>query len=79
VKYGPILLAAVGALKGNNSIYIKHNPAKPQDWLKMKIGNPLFFSVEGDSQHFFMPYWLISDETFTTYPVIEDSQLYYHY
>jgi DUF1680 family protein len=61
-EYGPVLLAAV----------MKNTEAGREidfDRLTPDPSRPLFFNVEGDSTYCFMPYWQISDELFTVYPL----------
>jgi len=60
-EYGPILLAAVSqssdALRA-----VDINRLAPES-------KPLHFYTEGNSSISFMPYWLISDETYSIYPL----------
>jgi len=70
LEYGPILLAAVGPLGKEIPVEIAHDPATPQDWLRPKMDQPLHFTIEGDSEHSFQPYWQVADQTFTCFPVL---------
>jgi hypothetical protein len=74
IEYGPILLALVGNEagvideKGDATL-----PASPADIVKRmqpKPGAPLHFSVEGAPRHEYIPYWQLSDQLFTCYPVL---------
>ncbi|MGD0898847.1 MAG: beta-L-arabinofuranosidase domain-containing protein [Thermoguttaceae bacterium] len=65
-EFGPVLLAVVGP-PGQ----IAHDPARPQDWLKPRPDRPLHFDIAGDSEHRFMPYWQVTNETYTCFPVVE--------
>jgi DUF1680 family protein len=74
IEYGPILLALVGKEagvideKGNTTL-----PASPADIarrLKPKAGAPLHFSIDGAPRHEYIPYWQLSDQLFTCYPVL---------
>jgi DUF1680 family protein len=69
LEYGPILLAAVGPLGKEIPVEIAQDPARPRDWLRPKMDQPLHFAIEGDSEHFFQPYWQVAEETFTCFPV----------
>jgi DUF1680 family protein len=71
LEYGPILMAAVGRLGQPIPVAIAQDPARPQDWLKPRPNQPLQFSIEGDPAHSFVPYWQITDQSFTCFPVIE--------
>ena len=71
LEYGPILLAAVGPLGKNSPVLIKHDPSRPNEWLKPDPDRPLHFAVDGDTQHGFWPYWQVEDQAFTTFPVVE--------
>jgi len=71
VQYGPILLAAVGPLGREIPVRIAHHPARPQDWLRPRPDQPLHFAIDGDTRYSFMPYWQVTDQTYTCFPVIE--------
>ena len=71
VEYGPILLAVVGPLDANSAATIPHRPEDIGRWLKPKPGQPLCLAVDGDASHEYMPYWLIDDQPFCIYPIIE--------
>jgi hypothetical protein len=43
--------------------------------LKAIPGQPLHFSIDGDSNHRYMPYYAIKEETFTCFPVIEKAAI----
>ena len=56
-------------------VRIAQDPAKPQEWLKAKGGQPLSFAIEGQTAPCLKPYWQVeSTETFTCYPVIEPKE-----
>jgi hypothetical protein len=71
LEYGPILLAAVGPLGKEIPVEIAHDPARLRDWLRPEKDQPLHFTIEGDSEHSFQPYWQVADQTFTCFPVLE--------
>ena len=62
VEYGPVLLATVIEGQDTNQS-VDLNGLIPDD------SRPLHFNVAGDSVHYLMPYWLVSNEAFTTYPL----------
>jgi uncharacterized protein len=71
LTYGPLLYAAIGP-----SDAVLHLPrgARPEDLgqhLQPKPGSPLHFTVAGNPGIVYMPYWQVSKETFTCFPVIE--------
>ena len=67
VEYGPILLAAVG--EGN----APHQLSVPnlENRLIPDPEYPLHFTIQGDTAHSFMPYWLVSDQVFSVYPLVK--------
>ena len=71
IEYGPILLAVTGPLDKNDAATIAHDPKDVKSWLKPKAGQPLCFTIDGNTTHTYMPYFLIRDETFCVYPIIE--------
>jgi hypothetical protein len=62
LEYGPILLASVSNDK-NASEKVDFNKVTPD------ASRPLYFNIIGDTTHYFMPYWLISTQPFTIYPI----------
>jgi uncharacterized protein len=71
LQYGPILLAVTGPLDKDFAVTIFHRPENVKKWLKPKADRPLRFAIDGDQAHEYMPYWLITGQTFCIYPVIE--------
>jgi uncharacterized protein len=71
LEYGPILLAAAGPLGKEIPVLIRQDPSKPQTWLKPLADRALHYSIEGNAEHVLLPYWQISGQTFTCFPVIE--------
>jgi len=69
VEYGPILLAAVGSSNATLSIDA-HDPEALAEMLQPIEGSPLRFAVRGHADQKFAPYWQISEEEFTCYPLI---------
>jgi len=37
-----------------------------------KVDEPLHFSIEGDAQYEYLPYWEVRQQVFTCFPVIRD-------
>jgi DUF1680 family protein len=62
VEYGPVLLASVIGNKDEDKS-LEVNRLIPD------ASRPLHFKIAEDSVHYLMPYWLISNETFTVYPL----------
>lgn len=71
IEYGPILLAVVGPLDANSAVTIPRRAEDVKQWLKPKADRPLCFAIDGDAAHEYMPYWLIGEQTFCVYPVVE--------
>jgi uncharacterized protein len=71
IEYGPILLAAVGStdvtLRVDNGSLPEHLLAQ----LTQKPDRPLHFSIAQNQEIEYMPYWQLSDEHFTCFPVID--------
>lgn len=63
VEYGPILLASVNTNRDDNNNIINIENLSPDP------SHPLYVNLKNDPSHYFMPYWLISDETFAIFPV----------
>ena len=69
-EYGPILLAAVGSPTAEMSIDHGHDAAQLASQLEPIKDMPLHFTVRGNSEVKFMPYWQVSQEQFTCYPSV---------
>jgi DUF1680 family protein len=70
LEYGPILLALVGPMDEKEGTRIASRPEDLVKQLKPKVGQPLHFSIDGDAEHEYMPYWEVTDQVFTCYPII---------
>ncbi|MDR2286856.1 MAG: glycoside hydrolase family 127 protein [Prevotellaceae bacterium] len=68
VEYGPILLAATGGDKAPHEIEMSNF----EEWLIPDKSRPLHFSVAGDTLLTFMPYWMISNQVFSTFPIVKN-------
>lgn len=69
-EYGPILLAAVGPAKLDVIPDGERSPNHLAQLLEPVDGLPLHFTVRGNRDLKFMPYWQITEEEFTCYPAI---------
>lgn len=83
LEYGPILLALVGPLDehykqpmgaalgyGQSCSRLPIAPAELLQALEPVDGQPLHFQVKCLPDHYYMPYWEVTDETFTCFPLI---------
>ena len=50
---------------------ISHDPKEIGKWLKPKADLPPCFTIDGDAEHEYLPYWQIDNQKFCVYPVIE--------
>jgi DUF1680 family protein len=73
IEVGPILLAAVGPLDGHGCVVIRHPPDDPAAWLQPVPGKPLHFSVFGQPDCEFLPYYEIRRQPFTCFPIVQAS------
>jgi len=68
IENGPILLALINN-KGNNTDFdLKASPEKIQKLLKLVTGKPLHFSIEGNNEYEYVPYFEVQDEAFSCFP-----------
>jgi DUF1680 family protein len=67
VEYGPILLASTGT--DNAPHYLDASGLEGR--LIPDASNPLHVAVAGDTLHSFVPYWQISDQAFSVFPLIK--------
>lgn len=70
LEYGPILLAAIGSPNITLALKGRHNSEDLAEFLEPVDGVPLHFSLRGDPNQKFIPYWQVSDEEFTCYPQV---------
>jgi uncharacterized protein len=68
VEYGPILMAMVGVKAKKENIGVKTTPESIKNMLKPVPGKPLHFSIEGNTQFEYWPYFEIQEEPFTCFP-----------
>ena len=70
LEYGPILLAIVGT----DQARLQTSGTTAESFtsqLKAVAGRPLNFTIDGNPDHRYVPYYAIKEETFTCFPVIE--------
>jgi len=68
VEYGPILLAAVNEENPQRQVSIDIPQSKLAKSLNPVDGKPLHFTIKGDDDVVFRPYFELQDELFTCYP-----------
>ncbi|MCX6895466.1 MAG: glycoside hydrolase family 127 protein, partial [Verrucomicrobia bacterium] len=70
LEYGPLLLAAVGAKADDPEAQFTSGIPGFLNRLKPKTGQSLHFTIEGESDYTYIPYWEVAlDQTFTCFPV----------
>jgi uncharacterized protein len=67
-EYGPILLAMVGVKSKKFDIGVKATPDNIKKQLKPVPGKPLHFSIEGNSEFEYWPYFEVQEEPFSCFP-----------
>jgi DUF1680 family protein len=72
LEYGPILMALTGNVNDQGYAKLGLPFSALLGRLKPVAGQPLHFSIEGDKEHRYLPYWQVGDETFTCYPTLEE-------
>ena len=70
LEYGPILLALVGSMDEKLGATLAQSPGDLIKQLAPKPGQPLHFSIAGDAGHEYLPYWQVTNQVFTCYPVL---------
>ncbi len=74
LQYGPILLAAVGTGADSPEAHFACDSASLLNRIKPKAGQPLHFSIEGEPNYSFIPYWEVpTKHNFTCFPTFADS------
>ena len=71
VEYGPIVMAAVNQNNPQSKIELKLKDKQLEKNLSPVPGKPLFFSIHGNDDVVFRPYFELQDELFTCYPSIK--------
>jgi DUF1680 family protein len=73
VTYGPLLYAAVGNKQAVLRLQGSSHPEDIVKQLKPKADAALHFTVAGNPDIVYMPYWQVEDQEFTCFPVISSS------
>jgi DUF1680 family protein len=68
LEYGPLLLAYVSMRDQKDHILLPVSPARLIKSLRPVAGKPLHFSIDGNTDFEYMPYFEVNDETFSCYP-----------
>lgn len=72
LEYGPVLMAVVGPMDEQKGATFTDTPGRFLQRLSPKAGEPLHFSISGDPDHEYLPYWQVTDQVFTCFPVISN-------
>ncbi len=71
VQYGPILMAAVGTGTDRPEARFALTEDDLKTRLKPQAGKPLHFSIDGNPDYEFVPYWEVAmNQTFTCFPIV---------
>lgn len=70
LEYGPILMALTGMKDTAGTTPLALKPDALLKKLKPISGKPLHFSIDGEPDLAYMPYWEVDDECFTCFPVL---------
>jgi uncharacterized protein len=70
LSYGPLLYAAAGNKQGFLRLQKGGEPKEIVQQFEPKPDMPLHFTIAGNPGITYMPYWQVSDEEFTCFPVI---------
>jgi uncharacterized protein YkvS len=70
LEFGPVLLAVVGPMDEQRGAHLALAPEEIVKHLKPKPDQPLHFTIEDDPLHEYIPYWEVTDQIFTCFPVI---------
>jgi hypothetical protein len=74
-RFGPLLLAAVGAGEVRMHLEPGRQPGDLLRQLKPKGGQPLHFTVDANPGIEFMPYWQVEKEPFTCFPAVPHDRM----
>jgi DUF1680 family protein len=69
-EYGPILLAHTNQQNDARVVPL----ANLENKLIPDSAHPLHFTVAGDAEHSFVPYWLLNYEQFAVYPILKPAE-----
>ena len=68
VEYGPILMAMVGVKAKKFDIGVKATAESIKKMLKPVPEKPLHFSIEGNTEFVYWPYFEVQEEPFSCFP-----------
>lgn len=68
LEYGPVLMAMVGVKARKEGFGVKTTPGNLKKLLKPVEGNPLRFTIVGESEFEYWPYFEVQDEPFSCFP-----------
>jgi len=68
IEYGPILMAMVGVKAKKFDIGVKATPENIKKLLSPVPGKPLHFTIEGNSEFEYWPYFEVQEEPFSCFP-----------
>ncbi len=72
LKYGPVLMALCGDLTGPGGVPRLATSAKDLPHLLEPVaGRPLEFTIRKHPRYRYAPYWMVDQETFTCFPIVE--------
>jgi DUF1680 family protein len=75
LQYGPVLLAAVGASADSPEARFTGDSASLLKRIKPLAGQRLHFSIEGEPNYTYIPYWEVAQkQTFTCFPIVAKKQ-----
>ncbi len=68
LEYGPVLLAYVSLHDSKENILLPVSPARLIKSLRPVPGKPLHYTIDGNADFEYMPYFEVQDQTFSCYP-----------
>jgi len=68
IEYGPVLMAMVGVKAKKTDIGVEATPENIRQLLRPVQGKPLHFSIEGNSEFEYWPYFEVQEEPFSCFP-----------
>jgi len=68
LEYGPVLMAMVGVKAKKSDIGAKASPANIASLLRPVTGKLLHFTIDGDSEFEYWPYFEVQEEPFSCFP-----------
>ena len=70
VEYGPLLMAMV-SIKGNKHFSLNTSPEALASLLKPVVGSPLHFSIEGNDEYQYWPYFEVQEQPLSCFPELK--------